>query len=97
MNDKIKYTKNDRMKYTTYVKEINRELDTIIESTDDGLVLVDKDGYVIRVKEAYKINPDKFFWVYLLSKYCSYIPVKASFHIIQGITQLLRRVNTLSC
>lgn len=41
-------------KQLSYVKEINRELDTIIESMDDGIILVDKNGYVVRVNEAYK-------------------------------------------
>ncbi|MEW6622847.1 MAG: sigma 54-interacting transcriptional regulator [Bacillota bacterium] len=36
------------------VIEINRELDAIIESIDDGLVLVDGQGYVLRVNQAYQ-------------------------------------------
>ncbi len=36
------------------VKALNRELDGIFESVDDGLVIVDEKGIVLRVNQAYK-------------------------------------------
>jgi PAS domain S-box-containing protein len=36
------------------VKALNRELDGVFESVDDGLVLVDEKGIVLRVNQAYK-------------------------------------------
>lgn len=36
------------------VKEINKELEAVIESVDDGIVVADKQGFILRVNNAYQ-------------------------------------------
>jgi PAS domain S-box-containing protein len=36
------------------VKEVNKELDAIIESLDDGIVVADRNGFIIRANDAYQ-------------------------------------------
>ena len=38
------------------VKELNRELDAIIESSHDGLYLTNGEGITLRVNEAFEKN-----------------------------------------
>ncbi|MDP1990039.1 MAG: PAS domain-containing protein, partial [Syntrophales bacterium] len=36
------------------VKEINKELDAIIESLDDGIVVADRNGFILKANHAYQ-------------------------------------------